>query len=331
MLGDDENYLKDFFRSSRSARAWLLAVFCLFFLFSSFYAVCIRAPDNFPTKEIITIENSATLSQIAQTLKDKRIVRSPFWFKLMTVAFYGEKSVMAGDYFFKKKINLIRVSNRLANGNFGLALVKITFPEGSTVKQMSAVLNAELINFSASQFMELAKMMEGYLFPDTYFFMQNSKPELIVATLRSNFNLKIKTIDDKIKIFGKPLKDIVTMASIIEAEARTTETRKVISGILWKRLAIGLPLQVDAPFQYIIGKNTFQLTTNDLKFDSPYNTYKYKGLPPAPIGNPGLDAMIAAVTPKKSPYLFYLSDIRGNMHYAKTFEEHVANKERYLR
>jgi UPF0755 protein len=121
------------------------------------------------------------------------------------------------------------------------------------------------------------------------------------------------------------------MASILEAEARTTETRKIISGILWKRMEIGMPLQVDAPFQYIIGKNTFQLTTNDLKFDSPYNTYKYKGLPPGPIGNPGLDAISATVNPIKTNYLYYLSDVRGNMHYAKTFAEHVINKEKYLK
>jgi UPF0755 protein len=120
------------------------------------------------------------------------------------------------------------------------------------------------------------------------------------------------------------------MASLVEEEARTLETRRTIAGILWKRLKLGMPLQVDAVFPYIIGKNTYELSIGDLALDSPYNTYKYAGLPPAPITNPGLDAMLAAVTPTDSPYLYYLSDRNGKMHYARTHDGHLANKAAYL-
>ena len=117
----------------------------------------------------------------------------------------------------------------------------------------------------------------------------------------------------------------------MEEEGRTTDVRRTIAGILWKRLDMGMPLQVDAAFLYINGKTTFQLATSDLTVASPYNTYLNKGLPPTPITNPGLDAISATVTPIKTPYLYYLTDKNGVMHYAATYDGHLANKEKYLK
>jgi UPF0755 protein len=149
--------------------------------------------------------------------------------------------------------------------------------------------------------------------------------------MKNNFIEKIKTLDDKIKYFNKPLADIIKMAGILEEEARTMETRRVVAGILWKRLSMGMPLQVDSSFKYINGKISKTLTLDDLQIDSPYNSYTHKGLLPTPISNPGLGAIEAAITPIKTSYLYFLTDDAGNMHYGKTFEEHVANKEKYLR
>ncbi|MDO8591091.1 MAG: endolytic transglycosylase MltG [bacterium] len=310
---------------------WYLAALSLVFFMATFYVLYIKPPPEFPVKTIITIEKRAGLNEIAQTLLERKIIRSPFWFRIGVILSSGERGVLAGDYFFEKPANLSSVFSRLTNGAFGLTPVKLTFPEGMTSAQMTIVLADDLINFDTKEFLRLTKAKEGYLFPDTYFFLPNVKPDEVLKIFQSNFDTKIKGLAEAIAAFKKPLKDVVIMASILEAEARTTETREIISGILWKRLALGMPLQVDAPFQYIIGKNTFQLTLNDLKFDSPYNTYLYRGLPPGAIGNPGLDSLTAAVTPVKTAYFYYLSDVRGNMHYAKTFEEHVANKELYLR
>jgi UPF0755 protein len=120
------------------------------------------------------------------------------------------------------------------------------------------------------------------------------------------------------------------MASLVEEETRTPADRRLVAGILWKRIKLGMPLQVDAVFPYINGKNTYEVTARDLKIDSPYNTYLYPGLPIAPIANPGLDSIKAAIEPAESPYLYYLSDRAGAMHYAKTFEEHKRNRELYL-
>lgn len=311
--------------------AWVIACVSVFFLFATFYTFFFSPPRGFHLRNIVTVESKAGLNEIADSLKKADVIRSPFWFRILVIISAGEKGVRAGDYLFIKSTGLFGVTSRLTNGNFGLTPVRLTFPEGMTAKQMSLMLADKLIGFDQKEFVKLSKDKEGYLFPDTYLFAPNTKPDEVIRVMSKNFDDKMKSFDASFVSFGKSLKDTVSMASILEAEARTTETRKIIAGILWKRLAMGMPLQIDAPFQYIIGKNTFQLTLADLKYDSPYNTYKYKGLPPGAIGNPGLDSLLSAVTPTKSPYLFYLSDIRGNMHYAKTFDEHVINKELYLK
>lgn len=319
------------FRNRELFFVWSLAVISVAVLLGTFYTLSLKAPYEFPVKTVITVKEKTGLNEIALQLQDLKVIRSPFWFRALVISRSGQGGVLAGDYYFEKPTGVFGVASRMTSGNFGLTPARVTFPEGITATQMSVILAGELPNFDSEGFLKLAKEKEGYLFPDTYFFLPNAKPEQIIDTLKNNFNEKIKSIEESVKSFNKPIGNVVVMASILEAEARTTETRRIIAGILWKRLEMGMPLQVDAPFQYIIGKNTFQLTLNDLKYDSPYNTYKYKGLPPTAIGNPGLDSLTAAVTPIKSPYLFYLSDIRGNMHYAKTFEEHVTNKEKYLR
>ncbi len=332
----DYNYLRSLLVQKLAERrqkyaVWTLALVSLIFFVSSFYFLYFRPPAEFPVKIILTVENKAGLNEIAEALYKDKVIRSQFWFRTLVIIREGEKGVQAGDYYFENPANVFSVSSRLTTGDFGLTPVKLTFPEGLTLKQMATLLSGAIVNFDGAEFANLAKSKEGYLFPDTYLFLPNAKPAGVLKVFEKNFNSKIKSIDEAVRVFKRPLKDIVIMASILEAEARTTETRRIVAGILWKRLSIGMPLQVDAPFQYIIGKNTFQLTLNDLKFDSPYNTYLYKGLPPGAIGNPGLDSLKSAVTPIKTDYLYYLSDVKGNMYYGKTFAEHVINKEKYLR
>ena len=128
----------------------------------------------------------------------------------------------------------------------------------------------------------------------------------------------------------KPLKEVVIMATILEREAPQGADRRIIAGILWKRIAIGMPLPVDVRFLYTLGKGTFQLTTKDLTTDSPYNTYTNKGLPPGPIGSPSEDALEAAVNPTKTKYLYFLADRSGVTHYSATYQQQIANKNQYF-
>ncbi|MCX6701950.1 MAG: endolytic transglycosylase MltG [Candidatus Zambryskibacteria bacterium] len=179
------------------------------------------------------------------------------------------------------------------------------------------------------QFLTLAKSNEGYLFPDTYFISKTAKSMDVINMMKENFEVKINSVSG-IATSTHKLKDIIIMASILEGEALPKD-RNIVAGILWKRLEMGMPLQVDSTFAYINGKNTYELTLDDLKIDSPYNTYKYRGLPPGPISNPGLEAIISAINPIKTKYLYFLTEKDGTIHYAKTFEEHKRNKELYLK
>jgi len=191
-----------------------------------------------------------------------------------------------------------------------------------------------LPSFSSEAFLsEVANNnYEGSLFPDTYFFMPNTKASDVILTMRENFARQIKPFEEDIVKSEKDVDEIIIMASIIEGEAnQQIEAKRIIGGILWKRIRLEMPLQVDAPFKYYNGKHSYTLTTEDLQEDHEYNTYVNKGLPPSAIGNPGLDSIRAAIAPTNSDYLYFMSDKNGNMYYARDFEGHQANRERYLR
>jgi UPF0755 protein len=199
------------------------------------------------------------------------------------------------------------------------------------MRQISNILSPKLKNFSEVDFLKYSPEKEGYLFPDTYFFGLNADSADVIKEMQDNFNGKIKTVEPEMIAFGKPENDVITMASILEEEARTQEDWQIISGILWKRIKIGMPLQVDSTLGFVTGKPSSQLTVSDLKMDSPYNTYTNKGLPPTPIASPGLQTITAALTPTPTPYLYYLSDQNGVIHYAASFADHIRNREKYLK
>lgn len=290
----------------------------------------IAPPKDFSPETYIEIPKG-NLSDTAKFLKEHSLIRSETIF-LFTVQRAGkERGVRAGEYFFKEPTNVFDVATRIMNGDHGMEEIKVTLPEGITAKEMGLILNTKFPVFDMNDFLALTRGEEGYLFPDTYFFYGNATSGAMVLTLEENFNTR--TAEAKIKAdgMGKKWEDVVIIASLLEEEATTPEDRKLVSGIIWKRLKKNMPLQIDATLGYITGKGSLELTKSDLKNDSPYNTYTHKGLPPTPISNPGLDALDAALHPTTSEYLYYLSDKDGVIHYAKTFEEHKLNKTRYLR
>jgi UPF0755 protein len=175
--------------------------------------------------------------------------------------------------------------------------------------------------------------LEGYLFPDTYRVFNDATAADIIEKQLDNFASKLTPeLLEYIKGQGKNLFMVVTMASLIEKEVSGEADRKIVSGILWKRLESGMRLQLDSTINYLTGKNDAAPLLSDLDFDSPYNTYRNDGLPPGPICNPGLSSIVAAVYPEKSPYFFYLNrQDTGETIFSKTFEEHVANKKKYLK
>lgn len=313
---------------ARHFPAWL---FLAFVIFALIYAFLFDAPKEFLSDTMVRVPEGAPLSKVAEHLKEEGVIRSSRLFTFLTRLSGGEQYIIAGDYFFEKEQTVFGVLGRVLSGEYGLDPITVLIPEGTTVKGIAEILRKELVDFDTVSFLTLAQGEEGYLFPDTYKFLPSESPRQIITRMKQNFDEKTLMLTPAIRAFGRSEKEVVIMASLLEKEARTLETRQTIAGILWKRLENGMPLQVDAVFPYINGKNTFQLSTDDLQVDHPYNTYTRVGLPPGPIANPGLEAIRAAITPIDTPYYYYLSDKDGMMHYARTFDGHRMNKERYLR
>lgn len=316
--------------STRSSKI-LFVLTIISILFISFFAYLLIPPQKFPSNETITIEKGSPLGSVALSFKEKDVIRSSFMFKVCMTALGGDKQIMAGDYVFKKPVGACSIAMRVVRGVSGIPMVRATIPEGASNQNIANTLSPLLPRFDARFFADRARAQEGFLFPDTYFFNASANTDEVIRVMSTEFKKKIEPWTPFIETSGHTEREIIIMASIIEKEAKTEEDQALVSGVLWKRIEKGIPLQVDAPFYYLLGKTSSELTQTDLAMKSAYNTYKNKGLPAGPIGNPGISTIRAAIKPKESPYLYYLSDEKGILHYARTFEEHKANKTKYIK
>ncbi len=324
-----KEYLNNLYENKRGLITIIIAVF-----FVLFYAFFLNAPKNFPVGSIYDLKYGETLSGVSEKFKDIGVIQSEFWFKSFIYLFsLGDEKVIAGDYLLYKKQNVLTLAWRVSRGKLDIVPVRITIPEGVNSYEIADIITNNFPSFDKKVFLSIIEKqkLEGYLFPDTYFFVPDIKEEDIVKIMTDNFNAKINDLRLDIEKFGKSLSDVIKMASIVEEEARTLESREIVAGILWKRISIGMALQVDSSFKYINGKTTATLTIEDLKIDSPYNSYTKRGLPPTPISNPGLEAIKATIYPIKTGYFYFLTGNDGNMYYATTFDEHVENKFKYLK
>lgn len=274
-----------------------------------FYFLFLSAPLDFAYGAVVKIEPGMSLRSVSFILQRENIIRSRVAFESFAIIFGGDKYIKSADYFFEKKLPVYAVAWRISKGEHNMAPISVTIPEGFNINEIADAFVPELTNFNKAHFLLKAKDLEGYLFPDTYFFLNNDNENTVLQSMSENFNKKINSLLPEIVSSGKSKKDIIIMASIIEREAKGDLDRGVISGILWKRISMNIPLQVDAAM----------------------DTYKGVGLPKSPIANPGLEAIKASIHPQKSAYLYYLHDKDGNIHYAKTFSEHTANINKYLK
>lgn len=279
----------------------------LFLVFLSFFFL--SSPRDFPLGAVVRIKPGDNLRDVSLLLKQERLIRSRLAFEAFVIIYGGEKRLMSSDFVFENKLPVWQMAKRLAKGEQRLPPIVITVPEGFDVSQIGDVFSSKLTNFNRSKFLLAAQSLEGYLFPDTYFFFTIANEQDVLEALNENFNKKIKPLIPEIMKTGRTEKEIIIMASIVEREAKGDLDRGFISGILWKRISLGMPLQVDAAPE----------------------TYKNKGLLSSPIANPGLEAIKAAIYPQSSPYLYYLHDKNGMVHYAKSFSEHIQNKLKYLK
>jgi UPF0755 protein len=315
----------DFLRQSR-----LWVGLCLLVLAFGGYELLVAPPGDFPTHAILSITKGESSSDVAAQFADAHIVAHASVLRLVLRLSGASVRVQAGTYLFESKESVFTIARRLSSGAYGLPPVSLTFPEGVTVRDIAEKVSETLSPSIADGVTSLGKTQEGYLFPDTYNFSADATADSILKTMRANFDAKTAPLAADVHASGHAFADIVTLAALVEKEARTDENRRIVAGVLWNRLAKKMPLQVDAVFGYINNRDTYSPSYADLKIDSPYNTYTHTGLPPGPICNPGLVSILAALHPTVTKYLYYLTDRNGVMHYATTFAEHQTNQEKYL-
>ncbi len=258
---------------------------------------------------VIHITPGESLNTITRILEEKSVVRSAAVLQSVVIFFNGDRQIAFGDYAFDSGTSLIRAGWMLAHGIHHVAQIKVTFPEGMTNTDMAELLAEKIPLLDRASFELQTKTMQGYLFPDTYFFYPLTTVDEIISALSGNFKRKINTVMPDITSSGKSVAEIITMASVIEHEAHGTDDAALVAGILWKRIDTNMLLQVDAAPE----------------------TYKKLGLPSEPIDNPGLASIRAALHPTASPYLYYLHDKSGMIHFARTYAEHKRNITKYLK
>lgn len=329
-------------RSSKKCKRFLIG-FALLVLVGAgslvgLYVYIMQPQDSSDSTPVeVIIPKGQSLSKTAQILTDQGLLRSPWSLKVL--AYTQHAKIQSGKFMLSPSMTPADIITAL---NLGKLDYWVTFLEGWRREQFAeALAQAALANhttFDQQQFLTLTQEKEGLLFPDTYLFPLDASVETIIATLESTMDKKFTPeMQQHAVSLGRNKHQILTMASLVEREAKTDSSRRIVAGILWKRLANNWPLQVDATLQYIKGYNAkthdwwSEPLATDKELDSPYNTYKYPGLPPTPICAPSLSSIQAAVYPQESDYWYYLSDVNGTMHYAKDLIQHNQNINQYLR
>lgn len=318
----------------RQSRAWLLL--CVALLGSSLVGLfCIdflaQAPVDFPVNTPIEVPAGDGVRAIATLLESKHVIQSRFLLYAVLYWYHDPKALKASTYQFAAPLDVYGVANKLVTGDFVSNLIHFTHKEGERATDIAVNAKNSLTNFDTAAFLALAVPLEGKLFPDTYLIPPDCSANNLVKTMTDNYEKNVVPLRPEIASSTLTENDVITLASIIEREANSPESMKMVSGILQNRLRIGMALQTDASIEYILNKPLKELTAKDLEVDSPYNTYSHRELPPTPIGNPGLTAITAVLEPTTSDYLYYITDREGNFHYAKTFDEHKKNVAIFLK
>ena len=309
----------------------------LFFIFSLMFLIVILffiaayfpSEENSSIQKIINIPSGSNAKEIVHILEENNIIRkNNYIFRVLIKVSKLEERLKYGEYNLSPAMNMLQILDKLVKGE--VILYRITIPEGYTCTQIAELLDKKEI-IEKESFINLVKdsekSWEGYLFPDTYEVPKRYSSENMLKLLLSNFNHVVdKKLKDKAEEIGFSMDEIITLASIIEKEAKFAEEKRQISSVFHNRLKKDMKLQSCATIQYILEKPKERLEESDLKIDSPYNTYLYKGLPPGPICNPGLDSIKAAIEPIEEDYLYFVLGENGRHIFSKTYQEHLRNK-----
>ncbi len=317
-------------------RFLLLAAILILFLASWFVFEFLSTPKSPPEKILYEIERGEGAKSLAEHLKKEGILHKKMAFLLGHSLFYSKKTIKAGEYVFDLPLSIQKILHIITNGK--ILLHAATIPEGLT--RMEIADHLESLGFSERQaFMKASEDttaisvidseaydLEGYLFPETYFFPKGVTTEKIVSSMTTQFK---DTFSEewtrRSEEIGLTIREIVILASLIEKETSLPDERPLVSAVFHNRLKKQMKLDCDPTIIYALkldGQFKDRLRTRDLRLDSPYNTYLYRGLPPGPIANPGKDSIKAALYPADKDFLFFVSKNDGSHHFSRSFREH---------
>ncbi|MEK9657408.1 MAG: endolytic transglycosylase MltG [bacterium] len=332
------------------SKYWIgIVVLCLFFLFFLFFLLLV--PKTMKSEyRVVDINKGSSVYHISKRLKKQGVIRSSTVFYYYVRFFAKDKHLRAGSFRLSSSQSLVRIVELLQEDSGVAALVKVGIPEGYSIRDIAQVLDKKGM-FELEAFYQYASVqakdifvaefpflkdipvntLEGYLFPDTYFFAKGDSMEVVIRTMLREFERNIvKTWQEAEVVKGMPkarfdFHRVLTIASLIEKEAAVGSEMPLISSVFYNRLKKRMPLASDPTVVYALGKSyKKRVYYKDLKIDSPYNTYKYSGFPPSAIASPGLAAFKASLAPVSSPYLFFVATTGGAHYFSKTYVEHLA-------
>lgn len=284
---------------------------------------------DFDGKRKVEVQDGATLGLISAILEEEGVIASEFVFNMYALLTGNSENLKSGMYVFSQPQSTPEILQRLIDHDTQEVLIEVTFPEGFTREEFAQVLEGEFTDFDVEKFLE--ETQEGYLFPDTYTFFESADVDKVITTLNDRHQ---EVISDLLVKYDLPEEftedEWIIMASIVEKEANTDDSRRRVADILLRRLKEGMALQVDATFVYGVQKDSFTLTTDDLLDDHEYNTYTRTGLPPTAISNPGRDALESVLDPISNSAVYFLTGLDGIMYYADTYDGHLRNRKLYL-
>lgn len=287
----------------------------------------------------VMVHPGASTRRIAEDLENHNVVASSLVFRVIVRLQGLDNSLQTGFYSFSPEEDIFSVIEKISRGD--VLKYRVTVPEGLTMEQTAQILADKSGDFSTEEFLQAAEQnefryeylpepddeldyrLQGYLFPATYEFPVGSQPRVIIRQMLERFDREITPqLVEKAQELGYEIHELITIASLIEREAKIDEERPLISSVIHNRLDINMRLQIDATVQYALPEWKSRLLFVDLEYDSPYNTYLYPGLPPGPICNPGRASIRGAFYPVETEYLFYIANPDGSHNFSRTFEEH---------
>ena len=310
-------------------------VFCVillgaFFTYNYVHTALLK-PLSYSSPLVFELEKGTSASKVALKLTNQHLAAHPVLVRL-AMRFYGfDKNLKAGEYLLEPNMCLKDILQKLTSGQ--VIMHRLTLPEGLTTVQMLKIINEN--KFLSGQITDTPA--EGDLLPETYTFVKGTSKNTIIKSAKKQMQKAIQNAWRR-RQTDIPLqneRELLILASLIEKETGVNAERAKVASVFYNRLNINMPLQTDPTVIYALTQGLTDLnrslTRKDLQIDSPYNTYKYKGLPPSPICNPGIQALLAAANPESTPYFYFVADGNGGHRFAKTLTEHNQNIRLWLK